>query len=228
MFEFILLAENTPFAVALAIMFGIAALEGVATLLGFAFSNTLDALMPDLDVDIDIASEPSLDLHAELNAPSALYQLLDWMHIGRVPVLILLIVFLTGFGLSGLAMQSLVHGATGSLLPGAVISIPAFLVAFPIVRACGNLLSKIMPKDETDAISEESLIGHIATITLGTAKAGSPAEAKVRDIHGTTHYLMVEPDSDDVEFATGSSALLIQKKGAVFIAIDNPNPALVD
>ncbi len=236
MFEFILATGNTPFAVALAVMFGIAILEGVTTLLGFALSNVIDALIPEFDVDIDVGAD--IDATAgstleqghsvELDANSALSRLLGWLRVGRVPVLILLVVFLTGFGLTGLALQSFIHGITGSLLPGSIMSIPAFIIALPIVRVFGGVLGKIMPKDETDAVTEESLVGRVAIITLGIAKSGSPAEARVRDIHGTTHYLMVEPDSGDAEFPSGSSVLLVQKNGAVFKAIVNPNPALVD
>ncbi|MCP4236269.1 MAG: YqiJ family protein [Aestuariibacter sp.] len=238
MFEFILATGNTPFAVALTVMFGIAILEGVTTLLGFAFSNVIDALIPEFDMDIDAGFDADIDAtagstlehghSADLGANSALSRLLGWLRVGRVPVLILLVVFLTGFGLTGLALQSFVHGITGSLLPGSIMSIPAFIIALPIVHLLGGVIGKIMPKDETDAVTEESLVGRVATITLGTARSGSPAEARVRDIHGTTHYVMVEPGSVNAEFHSGSSVLLLQKNGAIFKGIVNPNPALVD
>lgn len=226
MFEFLSAPENLPFTVALTVMFGIALLEGVTSLLGFGLSHALDALIPDTDVTVEIEPDPGMT--PGLESPSALSRLLGWLRIGEVPLLMLLIIFLTGFGLSGLALQSFINGISGSFLPGVVVAVPALLVSLPIVRLLGGLLNSIMPKDETDAVTESSLVGRIATITIGTARAGSPAEAKVRDIHGTTHYVMVEPDSDGIEFSSGRSILLIKKKGAVFQAIDNPNPALVD
>lgn len=230
MLEFLLAAENTPFTVALVLMFGIAVLEGLLTFLGFGLSSTLDALIPDFDAgyETNIGSELEPGIAPELDSPSALSRLLGWLRVGKVPALMLLVTFLTGFGLSGLALQSFVRGVTGALLPGLIMSIPAFLIALPVVRIFGGLLNKVMPQDETDAVTEESLVGRIATITLGTAKTGSPAEAKVRDLHGTTHYVMVEPDIANIEFSSGSSVLLVKKEGAVFKAIDNPNPALVD
>lgn len=226
MFEFLSAPENLPFTVALTVMFGIALLEGVATLLGFGLSNALDALLPDTDVTLGVELEPGV--MPDIDSPSAISRFLGWLRIGEVPVLMLLIIFLTGFGLVGLALQSFLANIIGSLLPGVIVAIPAVFIALPIVRLLGGLLNSIMPKDETDAVAESSLVGRIATITLGTARAGSPAEAKVRDVHGTTHYVMVEPDSDGNEFSSGKSVLLIKKQGAVFKAIDNPNPALVD
>ena len=42
--DFLLAAENTPFTIAIAVMLGIALMEGVATLLGFGVSSYLEAL----------------------------------------------------------------------------------------------------------------------------------------------------------------------------------------
>jgi hypothetical protein len=220
MLDFLLASENLPFTVALAVMFGIAILEGVTVLMGFALSGVLDALLPDFDVDFD--------MEVELESPSSISRMLSWLRVGKVPMLMLLIVFLTGFGLIGLALQSTLQGSFGFLLPNWLMSIPAFVLALPVVRIFGGALNRIMPNDETDAVSADSLVGRLATITLGTAASGSPAEAKVRDIHGTTHYVMVEPDMAGESFAAQSSVLLVRNEGAVFKAITNPNPALVD
>ena len=145
-----------------------------------------------------------------------------------MPALILLVVLLTGFGLIGLTIQATTHNMLGIYLPAAIAVIPALLLSLPIVRVFGGFLGKIMPKDETDAVSVDTLIGRIATITIGEAKKGRPAEARTKDIHGTTHYLMVEPDSEELSFKAGEQVLLVQRQGAVFTVIANPNPHLVD
>ncbi|MGD2119732.1 MAG: YqiJ family protein [Chromatiales bacterium] len=222
MLEFLTADGNVPFSVALALMFGIAFLEGVASLLGFALSNALDSLLPDLDLDVE------LDLSAEMESPSALSRLFSWLRVGQVPVLMLLVIFLAAFGLIGLALQSFAQGITGFFLPGLLMSVPTFVLALPVVRVMGGVLNRVMPKDETDAVSEDSLVGRIATITLGTASVGSPAEARVRDVRGTTHYVMVEPDVAGVNFTAKSSVLLVRKEGAIFKVIANTSSALVD
>jgi len=222
MFDFLLATENLPFTVALSVMFGIAFLEGVTVLMGFALSGMLDTLLPDMDFDIEA------DLYSELEAPSPFSRLLSWLRVGKVPMLMLLIIFLTGFGLIGLALQSILHSSFDFLLPNWLMSIPAAVLALPVVRVFGGVLNRFMPNDETDAVSIDSLVGRVATITLGTAASGSAAEARVRDVHGTTHYVMVEPDVASDSFSTQSSVLLVRNEGAIFKAITNPNPALVD
>ena len=116
----------------------------------------------------------------------------------------------------------------GYLLPGFAAAVMVFFISLPFVRMFGGLLARIIPKDETDAVSEDSFIGRTATITLGRASKGSPTRAKLTDHHGTTHYIMVEPDIDDEIFEQGSSVLLVSRVGAVFKAIRNTSVVLND
>ena len=105
---------------------------------------------------------------------------------------------------------------------------PAVIVAVPSVRVIGTGLAKLIPKDETTAVSTDSFVGRVATITLGTARKGEPAQAKLTDRHGQTHYVMVEPDSEDTVFEAGDSVLLIEQAGPRFVAVANTNAALTD
>lgn len=230
MFSFLLADQNVPFTVALVVMFGIALLEGVTALFGAALSNAIDALLPDLP-DADLPAGVDLDGGVdgvEFQSPNALSRLLGWLRIGQVPVLMLVVIFLTGFGLIGLGIQGVTQNALGFLWPSGLAATAAIVLSLPVVRVCGGLLARFMPRDETDAVSVDTLVGRIAIITIGVASAGRPAEARVRDQHGTTHYLMVEPDDAATRFAAGEPVLLVRRTGSVFKAIANPNPALVD
>ncbi|MBT8446075.1 MAG: YqiJ family protein [Gammaproteobacteria bacterium] len=204
--------QNFAFTIALGLMVVIAVMEGAASLMGAGLSQFIDAMLPDMDVDLQV------DAGASEAAPSALTRLLGWMHVGRVPALVLLVVFLTAFGLIGLGMQSMVHGALGTYLPGWLAALPALVLSLPAVRFVGGLLGYILPDDETDAVAESSFIGRTAVITLGTARHGSPAEAKLRDEHGHTHYVMVQPDTAGASFNQGAAVRLTDRHGAVFIA----------
>jgi len=223
--EFIAAPQNLPFSVALALMIGIALLEGITAIFGAALSGILDALIPNFDVDIDSNLE-LLDVDA--HSPNALSRLLSWLRIGKVPVLILLVIFLTAFGLIGLGIQSLIHGMTSFYLPSYIVSIPAVILALPVVRVFGGVIGTILPKDETDAVSQDSFIGRVASITIGNATVGSPAEAKIKDQHGTTHYIMVEPDDKSENYDASVSLLIIKKEGHIFKVIKNENNHLVD
>ena len=218
MLELLGASSNLPFTVALAVMFVIAVMEGAALLLGIGLSDVFDAMLPDMDIDLDVGVEAS--------GASAFTRLLGWLHVGRVPILMLLIVFLTAFGLIGLALQGMTKAVIGGFLPAWLASIPTFALALPVVRVSGGILAAIMPTDETDAVSEATFIGRVATVTLGTAAPGSPAEAKLTDEHGYTHYIMLEPDREGVEFTQGTSVLVTEKKGSTFRGIISDSEGL--
>ena len=189
-------------------------------------------------MDMDLAEAPSSGIEpgasldpsgaGEIGSASALSRVLGWLCVGRVPVLVLLVVFLTTFGLAGLLVQGLLQGLTTLLLPAWIAWAPALAVALPTTSAIGRGIARIIPKDETSAVSRDSLVGRIATVTLGEARQGNPAQARVRDQHGKTHYVMVEPDGADAALQAGEPILLVSRRGAVFRAIENTSAALVD
>ncbi len=217
MIEFVLIEQNSAFAVALGVMFAIALLEGIALIFGLGFSSFVETLIPEIDMDID-----------SVDTPNTMSRLLGWLRVGKVPVLMLIIIFLTAFGLVGVSIQLLLLNSFGYLLPALIAIIPAFFLSLPIVSVSGELLSRIMPKDETDAVSSKTFIGRIAKITLGSAKRGSAAQAKLTDKFGQSHYVMVEPDSNDEVFQSGTSVLIVKKQGSSFLVIKNENPNLID
>lgn len=219
MIGLILASENMAFSIALALMLMIAVLEGVAALFGAGVSSALDSLLPDSDIS------PHTEV-GQIDADTALSRFLGWLRIGEVPLLMLLVVFLLSFGLLGLLLQGAVQNTLGFLVPAWLAVPTVFMLSLPLVRLGGGVLQAIMPRDETSAVSEDSLLGRIAVITLGNARAGYPAEAKVRDQHGYSHYIQLEPDGPDDEFVQGDEVLLLSRQGSVYKAILNPNPHL--
>ena len=216
MIEFLTASENFPFAVALAVMVGIAVLEVLSMMFGTALSGLVDSVLPDVDVDVTAPQASSLS------------QVLGWLRIGQVPALMLLVVFLTAFGLIGLALQALSNAVVGTTLPGGAASIPALVLALPVVNIVGGVMGRVLLRDETDAVSEDSLVGRIATVLRGRATVGGPAEAKVRDRLGNMHYVLVEPDEDRTVFEAGTSVLLIERNGPIYKAMKNTESSLQD
>jgi Inner membrane protein YqiJ, N-terminal/Inner membrane protein YqiJ, OB-fold len=205
-------AETWPFVVATLVLVLITAVEGVALLAGVSAFHWLD--------------------HLAAHSPTAEHGTLDkglgWLQIGRVPMLALLVLFLAAFAVSGFAANLVAHRLFGSWLP-AWISIPvALLAALPSVRLLGAAVARLVPADETFAVTLDSLVGRVATVLGGTARHGYPAEAKVLNQHGQTLYVMVEPDMADGVFEAGTSVLLVrQVAGNRFAGIPNPRPDLL-
>lgn len=245
MLAFVSADGNLPFAAALALMIAFALLEGCGALVGMTFSKVIDSLLPeglgdvdmgiDIDADLDVDADLDIDADADLDlagldrveaVASTPLRILGWLCVGRVPILVLLVIFLTVFGLAGFAVQGTALALSGMTLPGIVAAVPALFVAIPCVRLFGSWLAKVMPKEETSAVSRKSFIGAIAVIIRGHARPGEPAEAKFSDAHGQVHYVLVEPDLDDESFAAGDEVLLVRQIGSKFTAIANTNPAL--
>ena len=223
MIEFISAPENQVFTVAIGLMMGIALIEGVFSIIGMGFSSALDTLLPDIDIDFDV----DMDVDGGgLHGASGLHKLLGWLYVGKVPALILFVTFLTFFGLMGYVTQFFSIAVLDRFLPTWLASVPALVLALPITRGMGAIFSRIIPKDETSAVSSKSFVGKVAVITLGTARQGSAAEAKLQDKYGQTHYVMVEPESEGVSFTQGDEVLLLEEKPAHFTAILNTHEAL--
>lgn len=199
--------ETWPFASALLLMLALLIIEGAGLMLSLSPSGWLDGLIPDM--------------------PDGLEGSLGWLHLGKVPFLILLGIFLAGFSISGYAIQSFSHALLGSLLPVWLASLPAMLAGFALLSGLGGLIARIMPSDESVAVSEQSLIGRAGVVTQGLARKGMAAQAKVRDMHGRAHYVMVEPDLEDQTFEEGDVVLLVKKNGFKYHVIQNPHPELL-
>lgn len=204
--------ESWPFTVAVMLLVAIAVVEGAALVIGVSFSGWFDHLLPDAAHGIEGAADSWL----------------GWLHVGKVPILVLLAVLLTAFAIIGFTLVSLVHGMLG-VYPPALLSAPvAFLGALPVVRVSGAAIARIIPRDETSAVRLETLVGRVAVVVNGTARANYPAEARVKNEHGQTHYVRVEPDGPDMQFGPGESVLLVKQiSGSRFLAIANPRPDIL-
>ena len=213
-----------PFTIALGLMLFIAALELIGMLVGLGLSDFLDSVLPDFEADFEAPDGP--DAPDGTFDGGAVATVLAWLAIGKVPLLVLIVAFLTTYGLTGFVGQSIFHAITGIYVHGWVAGIAALFVALPLTGRIGHAIARIMPKEETDAMSREQFIGQIAQIIRGTARYGQPAEAKFTDHVGMTHYLLVEPDEEADIFKQGDEVLLVRKKGAHFAAIANPSPSL--
>lgn len=195
MLELLVAPAAVVFTAALVLMLAIGAIEA----LGLGASGL------ELDLDLDSG-------------------LLDWLGVGRVPLLVLLVAFLAAFGGLGLAGQQVALLTTGALL-SPWLAIPAALVAaLPLTALLARGLARIMPRDETTAFEIDDLVGHAGKITVGRASAGSPARTRVIDPHGQPHHVLVEPNDPAVTFEEGDTVLLVRREGPRFRAILHESP----
>ncbi|MFY7745965.1 MAG: OB-fold-containig protein [Erythrobacter sp.] len=146
--------------------------------------------------------------------------------LGRVPFLIWLASLLLAFGSIGLIGQSLIADMFGAPLSAGWAALLAGVAAVPLNSLAVRPLGAVMPKDETTAIALDDLVRRDAEIQIGTARAGSPARAKVIDVHGQAHFVMVEPHDATTELRTGDTVLLVRREGQTFYGVRYESPLL--
>jgi hypothetical protein len=222
MLEFLSASENLPFTVALGVVAGLAAIETLGLLVGFAFSSSLDSALgvdvdPGVDVDVD------LDVGADVDAggDAAGCHPLSVLGFGKVPTFIVLLLLTSLFGIGGLLVQGVSQQAMGSLLNPWLASLLALTVALPLVGVSSRLLAHLMLRDETQAVSEDTFVGKTATITLGKSARGHAAQARLVDEFGQTHYVLVEPLRADDQYLAGDEVLLVERNQNIFFAVEN-------
>lgn len=240
LFEFILLANNLPFAISLGLMGGIASLQIVSLALGLGVSEVIDDAFDfdaDVDVDVDIDVDADFDIDADIevhsgahisdqldlngDGPSFATNFFNWLQLGKVPFLILLSAFLGTFGMIGIVGQWFAVSILGLTFTPLIAAPLSLLVALPITRVVGKFLGRIMPKEETNAILLSDLTGSVATITIGTASVDMSAEAKIVDHHGTAHFVRVKPLDDSQRFQRGTEVRLMEKEGNTFRVVES-------
>lgn len=230
MTEWFLAPGTGPFVVALLVMLGLALVEVVAVVSGVGLNDVIDEyVVSHSGIEVLGDGGGGLDATTPADADGIISRFLAWLYVGRVPVLMMLVVFLGVFALVGLVGQAALRGLIGWPLP-ALVAVP--LVAFaslPFVRTSGAVLARWLPRDETTAVDPATFVGRTAEVTGGTARSDLPAQARVVDAFGTQHYVLVEPDVASEQLATGTRVLLVRQiSGGRFAAILNTNTSLVD
>lgn len=195
MSAFLAAPQNAPFVWAFIVL---VALTLLAIAASFAGAIDLDA-----DVDADGPDGP-------------VEGVLEFLGAGAMPLSIFAVVACSTFFATGFLIQELALIQTGAFLPGWMAIAPALLVMVGACRATGRLAARLQLKAHTEAVASESFVGRIAVVSQGEARAGLPAQAKLRDEHGATHYVLVEPIRADDRFPEGAEVALLERRGSRF------------
>ncbi|CUH79866.1 OB-fold-containig protein [Tropicibacter naphthalenivorans] len=222
-----------PFTLALGLLLGLITLEVIFAVLGGTILGAggegmdgpeLDIDAPDvadLDLDIDFdgldidASDlelPDLDAPGVDATPEVSGGLAAWLGFGKMPALIWLASVLLVFGIVGLAVQIACLRLFGAPLPATLAMIPAIVAALWFAKQFGALFARLLPKTETQALSERHLGRRSGVVSQGTAARGRPAEVRVTDRYGNIQYLRAEPLRDDAQIPQGTQVLVLRHR----------------
>ncbi len=200
--------HNLPFAVALLFMVLLAAVQAI----GLDFTGDADL---DIGTDIDAGLDADFDADGLPGGGIGAF-IAGVLGFGRVPLTIWLATFLFAFAAIGVSGQALSENLLGAPMDALVAAVLAAVAAAPVTSVLVRPLGRILPRDETTAVTLDSLVGRRAEVTTGTSRAGSPARSRVNDMHGHPHYVMVEPHDDSADIVEGEQVLLVRREGEVF------------
>jgi len=200
--------ECTPFAIAAAMLAGLTVIEILAMLLGFSISEMIGK--PHV---------PNTDGHEGVAG------LLSWLNVGGVPILILILMALGFFAMTGFVIQAIAN-ALWAPLPALVASIPAIVLAAPMVRSSSRAVARIVPRDETYAVDLSEFVGRTAEVAIGPLDQGLPGRVRLKDAHGNWHSLRARAAKDQPPLAVGARVLLVDRAADIFIAVFAPDELL--
>lgn len=194
-----------PFTIAALILVGIVAIEILAMVVGMSISSLVNDGLPDHGLHSE---------HGPLDA------WMSWLNRGGVPLLVLIMIGLASFAMAGFAIQGLAQALLAPL-PTLIASLLAVMAALPMTRALSRWTARIIPSDESNAISQSDLIGLTGTVTLGPLDQGKPGRVRVRDLHGNIHVLRAKAAAGHL-IPQGASVLVVDGSNGLFEAIPAP------
>lgn len=216
MWQEFLADQNIPFMIALCLFAAIATLEVVGLITGlFSFSHDFD-IDADIDSDVDINHH----LHFDSDHYHAYHSFMNWLGIGRVPLMVFVALFSSIFGVIGLVVNHITMGAFGFMFTSYMVGPLAFIATLPIVSQLSAVVAKLIPHDETSAITLCDLVGLDATITNGNASHTESAYAYAYDQYQNMHSFSVRAlnESDVLPVNTKVRLELWSEQGYFFYA----------
>lgn len=177
MFDQLMDPAFLPFVVAGITVLVLAVLEVLAVVLGWTVSDVIDSLLPGVDIEAG-------------DAPGVL----SWLGFGKAPFLVVLIVILACFAITGILIQHILLTWTGTTLWPALAVILALAITLPSASFLSGVLARLIPADETSGIHRDHLVGCHGHIAQGVASHDRPAEAQVTGPKGLRHWIMVRAE----------------------------------
>jgi hypothetical protein len=157
------------YAWALAFVLAVFVVELVGALVAGAGLGTLLDQLFEHDIDLDGEPGPASDL----------------LGLGRVPVLVLALIYSCFFGLSGLLYQTKL-GWFGHAAALPVAAAGAFLFGRPLVV----LWARLFPKVHGEAVSERWYLTAAGEVTLGPISVEQVGEVALTDPAGRRHKIL--------------------------------------
>jgi hypothetical protein len=199
--EHVMAPEVRPFAIAAAMILIVGSIEVVSMLVGASLSEMLGT-----NIDFGHPGDNGV-----INA-------ISWVNVGGVPLLIFLLLLLGIFSITGFLIQDIAR-MLGGPLPATLASVGAVAVSIPLVRAASRAIARVIPKDESYAISLGDLVGRVGEVVIGPLDQGPPGRVSVADVHGNRHFVLAVAAPSSSPLPQGTLVLLVDRVDTRFVAV---------
>lgn len=198
---------TAPFWIALLTVAGLGIVELVSVLLGVSASGLLD---------------DSFSYHAPGDTEAGLLgSWMSWLNAGGVPLLVLAVILLSVFAVSGFFIQGVASTIFLGPLPLPLAMTGAIAAAIPATRSLSLAVAKVIPRDETNALEQADFLGLTGVVTIGPLDQGKPGTVRVKDRHDNIHFLRAQAASGHT-IDTGAQVLIVDGADGLFQAIPSP------
>lgn len=181
----------------------------------------------DVEGDLDTEVSPEGDLNHD-GVVSLLEHGLGFLGFGKAPVMMLLVSFAWAFGSAGLITQWIAWSSSRTLLSASLASAVAFVPALMVHALLARGIGYFTDREDSTAVNSRTFIGKTATILVGNTIKGRPTQAKFKDPHGQTHYVLVEPHRDGDTFAPNDEVILVAQRGNLYEVMPTDIDILTD
>ncbi len=198
---------TVPFWIALLTVAGLGIVELVSVLLGVSASGLLD---------------DSFSYHAPGDTEAGLLgSWMSWLNAGGVPLLVLAVILLSVFAVTGFFIQGVASTMLLGPLPLPLAVTGAVAAAIPATRSLSLAVAKVIPRDETNALEQADFLGLTGVVTIGPLDQGKPGTVRVKDRHDNIHFLRAQAASGHT-IDTGAQVLIVDGADGLFQAIPAP------
>ena len=85
----------------------------------------------------------------------------------------------------------------GTAVPVSIAALAAAAGSIPVIRATSRGIARIIPRDETYAVTDADFVGKVAVVSIGPLDQGLPGRVRLKDVFGNWHTVpaRASPDS---------------------------------
>lgn len=191
----------TIYTISLLFLLGLCVLEILFFFVGMSLGK-----LAHFDVDLDLDYDFNVDLdHA---------QDLNFLNLGKVPFLVILLSFAGLFTFFGMGTHILSNNIFGTYISNFIVAPASIGLSAFFTSSITGLWRKYFPSEETYAVNDKNFIGFKGKVVGNRMDDENPCQVSFVDKFGTKHYMMAKPAIVGDVMYEGDDVFLVKKEAS--------------